>query len=185
MHVKSIDRAGRARRFFSTENKGGHGPPYVFYVDFGPGMHYTAEITRGRDRDLPTKIVTAAVIREGDDFLIAQRRSDDEHGLAWEFPGGSQEEGEDPRETLAREIGEELGVTIEVGRVLETLFHRYPDFDMLLIFYRCQILSGSPAPIECRDVRWVRRADLEGYPFMPADMTFIRRLVRGEMETPP
>lgn len=150
-------------------------------IDIKPEMHYTAETESRRDRDLPTKIVTAAVIREGDNFLIAQRRSDDEHGLTWEFPGGGQEEGEDPRETLARELGEELGIAVEVGRVMETLFHRYPDFHMLLIFYRCRILSGIPAPIECRDVRWVKRADLESYPFMPADMTFIRRLVRGDV----
>jgi len=130
---------------------------------------------------LSTKIVTAAVIQEGDNFLIAQRRSDDEHGLSWEFPGGVQEEGEDPRETLAREIREELGISVDVGRVMETLFHRYPGFDMLLIFYGCRILSGRPSPIECRDVRWVKRADLDRYSFMPADMTFIRRLVRGEV----
>ena len=63
-------------------------------------------------------LVTAAVISEGDLFLMGQR-SDGEEAGKWEFPGGKVEPGEDPRACLRRELREELGIEAEVGRVLE------------------------------------------------------------------
>lgn len=40
----------------------------------------------------------------------------------WEIPGGAMDPDEYPRETLRREIGEELGLEIEPGRLLVTDF---------------------------------------------------------------
>ena len=151
-------------------------------IDFPLRMQYRPGSSERRVHALQTKIITAGIVREEERFLIAQRLSDDEHGLTWEFPGGGQEDGEDPRMTLARELLEELGIVVEVGKVLETLYHRYPTFDMLLIFYACRIVSGRPTPIECAQVRWVNRPELIGYSFMPADRLFIEGLVRGEYE---
>ncbi len=61
--------------------------------------------------------VTAAVIRREDGrILIAQRPADGMLGGLWEFPGGKREPGESLPECLRREIQEELGIEIEVGR---------------------------------------------------------------------
>jgi len=51
---------------------------------------------------------------EGKRILIAKRRATDEHGGAWEFPGGRVEEGESPEGALTRELNEELGILVEV-----------------------------------------------------------------------
>ncbi len=59
--------------------------------------------------------MAAALIRDGT-VLIAQRDHPAELAGRWEFPGGKAERGETPQAALVREIGEELGCRIEVGR---------------------------------------------------------------------
>lgn len=51
------------------------------------------------------------------------------HETFWTFPGGRAEMGETSSETLKREMVEELGVTVEVGRLLWTVenFFHYED----------------------------------------------------------
>src|SRR5947207_14722330 len=66
--------------------------------------------------------VVAAVIERSDRrLLIGQRRKGDTSPLKWEFRGGKACEGESSESALARELQEELGVTLvksaEIGRV--------------------------------------------------------------------
>ncbi len=61
------------------------------------------------------KKVSAALIEQGGEFLIARRSAKDTLGGFWEFPGGKVEKGETPQECLEREILEELGVESTAG----------------------------------------------------------------------
>ena len=90
------------------------------------------------------KLVVAGLIL-GDDqrILITQRRADQALPLQWEFPGGKVEPGEAPVAALVRELREELGVTVAVGRIWEVLFHPYPAFDLVMLVYVCRIVEGS------------------------------------------
>ena len=51
------------------------------------------------------KRVSAALIEQGGEFLIARRSAHDTLGGFWEFPGGKVEAGESPEFALRRELG--------------------------------------------------------------------------------
>jgi 8-oxo-dGTP diphosphatase len=96
----------------------------------------------------------------------------------WELPGGKVEPGEAPADALRRELFEELGVQVRVGRVLDVVFHRYAAFDLVMIVYACRI-AGEPRAVAVDDVRWVEPARLAEYKCPPADAALWRRLSRG------
>ena len=59
--------------------------------------------------------VVAALIWDGDKFLICQRPDHKARGLLWEFVGGKVEPGETKEQALIRECREELDVILSVG----------------------------------------------------------------------
>ena len=81
--------------------------------------------------------VAAGVIFRDSRVLITQRRKDDHLGGLWEFPGGKREPSESYEDCLRRELREELGIEVEVGEVLASLTHAYPDKTVHLEFFRC------------------------------------------------
>lgn len=121
-------------------------------------------------------VVAAGVVARGDQILVARRKAGSHLGLKWEFPGGKLEGGESPERCLTREFEEELAVRIAVGPVLDVVFHRYPQREVLLLFYACDIVAGEPQPLDCAELGWVARADLESLDWVPADFPFVRRV---------
>jgi len=125
------------------------------------------------------KLVVAGLVIGGDGrVLISQRRADQALPLQWEFPGGKVEPGEAPVAALERELGEELGVAVAVGRVWDVLFHPYPAFDLVMVVYACRILAGEPRPVEVAAVAWVAPDELPAWDILPADRPLVDRLVR-------
>jgi len=121
-------------------------------------------------------LVAAGLIYRDGKLLIAQRREGRHGALRWEFPGGKIEKDEDPRESLVREVKEELGIDIAVTEPVEIIFHRYPERSVLLLFYKCRWISGEPQAIDCKAFAWVLPGDLMSYDFLEGDLAFIRRL---------
>jgi 8-oxo-dGTP diphosphatase len=126
-----------------------------------------------------TRVLVVAGLVVGTDrrVLITQRRADQKLPLHWEFPGGKVEPGEAPVAALVRELSEELGVTVEVGRVWDVLFHAYPDLDLVMIVYACRIVDGEPRPVEVKDLAWVPAGELDRWDILPADRPLVARLV--------
>lgn len=132
----------------------------------------------------PSVLVAAAVLIEAGKVLLTQRKRGTHLEGAWEFPGGKVEPGEDPRAALARELGEELGIEAEAGRIVEVTFHRYAEKSVLLLFFEAARAPGSPDPkaLDVAAFRWAGADDLRDELFPPADVAIlaeVRRMLVG------
>lgn len=123
-------------------------------------------------------LVAAAVVLRAGRVLLTQRKSGTHLAGAWELPGGKVEPDEDPRDAVARELREELGVEITVGDILDVTFHRYPEKSVLLLFYEATLAEGSPEPraLDVADLRWAAREDLRDEVFPPADVAVLAKV---------
>jgi 8-oxo-dGTP diphosphatase len=124
--------------------------------------------------------VVAALVERGGRILMSRRRSDQSLPNRWEFPGGKVEPGESPQAALVREIEEELGCTVGVGRIYDVVFHAYEDFDLLMLVYRCEILAGTPSARQVAAVEWIERARIDALELPPADYPLARRLATAD-----
>jgi A/G-specific adenine glycosylase len=133
-------------------------------------------------KTLPHYDVAAAVIRQGDQFLIAQRPPQGMLGGLWEFPGGKREPGESLGQCLQREIKEELDLAIEVGERLVRVKHAYTHFKITLHAFACRITAGQPQKIGVADWRWVSLAELEAFAFPRTDLKIIEVLRKRDVD---
>lgn len=123
--------------------------------------------------------VVAALIRDGNRFLICQRPPHKARGLLWEFVGGKVEPGETGEQALIRECREELDVAVSVGGVFMEVTHVYPDLTVHLTLFHAAIVSGEPKLLEHCEIRWITPDEIPQYPFCPADEEILRRLQNG------
>lgn len=123
--------------------------------------------------------VVAALIWQGDRFLICQRPAHKARGLLWEFVGGKVEPGETMEAALVRECREELDITVRVGDIFTQVVHEYPDILIRLTLFHCTIADGTPSLLEHHDLKWILPSEIPQYDFCPAD-TDILALIRKE-----
>jgi 8-oxo-dGTP diphosphatase len=128
--------------------------------------------------DLSRIVVTAAVIERGGAYLVTRRPGGVHLEGYWEFPGGKCEPGEDHETCLRREIEEELGVDVRVGRQIFEVAHEYPDRAVELHFFECELL-GEPVARLGQEMKWVGPGDLAALEFPPADAELIKLLARA------
>ncbi len=121
-------------------------------------------------------VVGAMIEREGK-YLITQRKPTATLPLLWEFPGGRVEPGETDAQALARELKEEMDITVEVNEQIMHVQHSYPDYDIDFRVYRCRMTGGEIKHLRVHDHRWVAPADLDDYEFPPADQKTFEQLL--------
>lgn len=120
--------------------------------------------------------VVAALIWDGDRFMICQRPACKAQGLLWEFVGGKVETGETKEQALIRECREELAVAVSVGEPFAEVMHRYPDAVVHLTVFLASICGGVPQLLEHNDLRWITPQEIDRYPFCPADRDILLRI---------
>ena len=121
-------------------------------------------------------IVVATSICDGNLVLVG-RRSENQ-GLAglWEFPGGKVEEGETHKEALIREIKEELGCGIVVGKFIGRSVVSMETKSIEMHLYASVISYGSPVNLEHEELRWISVEEFNCLEWAPADVPLLAPL---------
>lgn len=118
-------------------------------------------------------IAVGVVINPQGKVLIALRPKGVHLGGLWEFPGGKVEQGEHVLQALARELREEVGITLKGARPLLRTLHQYPEKTVLLDVWRVEKWTGRAVGLEGQDIRWVAADHLGDYQFPEADLPII------------
>jgi len=125
---------------------------------------------------MPIIDVAAGLVFRDGKLLITLRHDDSHLGGLWEFPGGKREPNERFEECLQRELSEELDLEVEVGPLVESVTHEYPEKTVHLRFFRCDWKRFEPRPLGCADFRWITAAELKDYKFPHADTRLLQVL---------
>ncbi len=120
--------------------------------------------------------VVAALIWDGDKFMICQRPAHKARALLWEFVGGKVEPGETKEQALIRECQEELAVSLSVGDVFMDVIHEYPDITVHLTLFNATIAEGIPQKLEHNNIKWITPVEIPNYNFCPADKEILARI---------
>ena len=124
-------------------------------------------------------VVVGLLIDEAGRVLVTRRAPDAHQGGLWEFPGGKVEAGESVDSALARELAEELGVSVEASARFMTLEHDYADKQVLLDVYRVTRWQGEPRGLEGQPLAWQLPAELSSWPFPAANAPILAGLLEG------
>lgn len=120
--------------------------------------------------------VVAALIWQGERFMICQRPAHKARGMLWEFVGGKVEPGESKEQALVRECREELAVEVAVGDIFLEVTHTYPDITVHLTLFHASIVQGVTQKLEHNDIRYITVDEIPKYEFCPADEVILQKL---------
>lgn len=122
------------------------------------------------------EVVCGIIRNERGEILMCRRPVGKHLGGLWEFPGGKVEAGEDFRQTLVRELREELVVTVVIGDSLQPVEWNYETGSIRLWPFLCEISEGKPAAIEHDELKWCALGEIFSLQLAPADRPVLEEL---------
>jgi len=129
--------------------------------------------------------VVAGIVRDAQGRILISRRHEHLHqGGLWEFPGGKVEADESVRAALARELHEELALTVITAEPFQQIRHDYPDKSVLLDFWLVSEFEGVARGVEGQPVEWVGVAALRDYEFPAANVPIVDALIAAFTPSP-
>jgi ADP-ribose pyrophosphatase YjhB (NUDIX family) len=109
------------------------------------------------------------VVVRGQRALIIRRAHEPRRG-EWSIPGGTVELGERLTDAVRRELREETGLEVEVGRILELFDRIHLDdegrvrYHFVIVDFLCQAPAGeATAGTDAAEVAWATADELEAY----------------------
>jgi 8-oxo-dGTP diphosphatase len=129
------------------------------------------------------QVVTAVIQRKDNRLLIGQRRRADSSPLKWEFPGGKVKSRETREEALARELREELHVTLLRAAAISQVEQDCGGntASLSITFFAASILEAELRAGPFERVVWVLPRELGGYDFLAANRRLIAELATGRI----
>lgn len=110
------------------------------------------------------------------EIFICRRHANQHQAHKWEFPGGKVESGETEEQALARELAEEVGITVLACEPFMQIEHDYGDKHVTLAIHKVTGFSGEPHGLEGQPCRWVAVSELEQYDFPEANGPIVDKL---------
>ena len=114
------------------------------------------------------KLVTAAIIRQGEDILVVRRGPGEMLAGFWEFPGGQVEHPETLQECLERELFAVLEIATKAGPVIAVCDHELDSGSIKLVAMEAEIVQGNVILSVHDKMRWLPAADIVGLKLAPA-----------------
>jgi 8-oxo-dGTP diphosphatase len=96
-------------------------------------------------------VATAIIFRDGKVLLQQRADSHSDFNGKWTTPCGCVEINENPRDTVVREVKEELGVDVEVISTIPHIdsFSNVKDkYHIIYLSYLCKIIAGEPENVD-------------------------------------
>ncbi|WP_288775982.1 (deoxy)nucleoside triphosphate pyrophosphohydrolase [Psychrobacter sanguinis] len=123
--------------------------------------------------------VSAAIIINKGKILCVQRGVNKFEYISnkFEFPGGKIEEGEQPSDTVIREIHEELKMDVLVEKEFLTVNHEYPDFKIQMHSFICSTPTRELELSEHISFKWLDITELNTLDWAAADIPIVDKLV--------
>ncbi len=138
----------------------------------------TGSLARPPGAPQTLQVVAGALFDASGRVLIAQRPPGRHLAGRWEFPGGKIDPGESEQQALARELAEELGVTLRRSEKLVSLVHAYPERVVELHLHVVPDWEGDARGLDGQALRWVPLGELGDADILEADRPFIEALQR-------
>ena len=124
--------------------------------------------------------VVAGIIINQNKILIGKRKDKDIGGGKWEFPGGKIEIGETNSEALERELYEELGISVKIGKELMNYEHMFKTTIYNISFMEIIDYDGEIRNNAHSEIKWVKFSNLLEYDFISGDDRFIQSLIKSK-----
>ena len=122
---------------------------------------------------IPLQVAVGVVKNPSGQILISLRDDKLHQGGLWEFPGGKVEAGETVRQALARELKEELDITVQAALPLITINYRYPGLAVQLSVFTVDSYGGEVKGYEGQPFLWANPNELVNYAFPAANRPII------------
>ena len=117
-------------------------------------------------------IVIAIINNQEKQLLIAKRKTHVDQPHLWELPGGQVEKGETAFVAMAREIKEEVDLTVQSAAHILQFTHAYAEKVLEFDVFRVEAFTGEAIGAEGQEIRWVEYSELDNYAFPPANSKF-------------
>ena len=122
------------------------------------------------------EVAVAVILQPDGACLFGRRPPGGVYAGYWEFPGGKAEAGETPRDALARELHEELGIVVKTAYPWIVREFVYPHAHVRLNFFRVLRWSGELRDLQHDALEWQRANQVSVTPMLPANAPVLAAL---------
>ncbi len=124
------------------------------------------------------KVVAAVIVKENK-ILIARRKEGKHLEFKWEYPGGKVDNDENEKESLKRELKEELDISVSIDDYITESFYEYDKAKINLKAYFVKNYSGTIKLTDHDKINWIKIDELNNYEFAPADIPINNYLIKN------